>query len=204
MNSIIVSGTIVNDPVTSHRSIGETFYGCDIMTARKSGNFDILPCIVPEVFTEGLKRGTKVQFIGEIRTRNEVSENGKKRLKVAIFVKNRLNYEGYDEQTVEIIDGYLCKAPTCRKTPLGREIADILIASNRPYGKTAYIPCIAWGRNAIRVANMNVGDKITAKGRLQSRVYTKRYENGTEEQKVAYELSLNYINTEENANGNED
>lgn len=200
MNKIKLSGTIIGEPVFSHMVLNESFYAARIVIKRKSGAEDILNCIVPEIFMNGIVDGAKVVLIGEIRTRNENTDVNTKRLRIYVFVSGVFEYAGYDEQSIEI-EGYVCKEPRYRETPLGREIADIIIASDRERSrKSDYIPCIAWGRNALRMASVNIGDKVTARGRLQSRTYMKKIDEDNIEERTAYELSLSYIEVEGNAN----
>ena len=121
---------------------------------------------------------------GEIRTRNYCDENKKTHCEVYVFVKETIEYGEYDDNKVTI-DGFICKTAIYRETPLGREICDLLVASNRNCRKSDYIPCIAWGRNAKRISSNGVGTKIHIDGRLQSRIYTKDGEDRT-----AYEVSI--------------
>lgn len=203
MNSIKLSGTVLDDPKYSHESYNEKFYDVRIAVMRESGNCDFLNCIVSEFLIDHISAGSKATFIGEIRTKN--MELGSKRIgtKLYVFVQSVREYEGCDNQIVEI-DGYICKEPVYRKTPLGRDIADLLIASNRRSGKSDYIPCIAWGRNALRMSKSSVGENVIANGRLQSREYTKKYDDGTQEIKTTYEVSLNYIENGGQQDGDED
>ena len=199
MNKIKLSGTIIGEPTYSHKARREKMYEVYVGVKRKTDTVDILFCIVPEVLLNGINDGDKVSFIGEIRTRN-VTDGNKKRLQVYVFVKETDEYIGHDDQTVEI-EGYICKEPLYRETPLGREITDVLIASNREHNfQSDYIPCIAWGRNARRASCMNVSCAISATGRLQSRQYVKRLEDGTEEIRTAYELSLNTMEVADESN----
>lgn len=199
MNRITISGTVENTPVFSHEVHNEQFYAFEIRTKRKSETCDIIPCIIPEVLIGNISAGDKITIIGEIRTRNITADEAKKALEISVFVRYVDEYVGHDDELVEI-SGYVCKEPIYRETPLGREITDVLIASNRERCfKSDYIPCIAWGRNAVRMASSNIGDKVVAKGRLQSRVYTKRLDNEGIVERTAYELSLNYIRMEDNA-----
>ena len=199
MNRITISGTVENTPVFSHEVHNEQFYSFEIRTKRKSETCDILSCIIPEVLIGNISAGDKITIIGEVRTRNITVDEAKRALEISVFVRYVDEYAGHDDELVEI-SGYICKEPIYRETPLGREITDVLIASNRERCcKSDYIPCIAWGRNAVRMASANIGDKVVAKGRLQSRVYTKRLDNEGIVERTAYELSLNYIRMGDNA-----
>ena len=192
MNKIKLAGTVVSSVELSHTFLGENFYSFDIESERTSGNTDKLPCIVPQMLVGDIKEGAKISLNGEIRSRNERDEIGT-HCRLAVFVTEVSDYLGYDENNVEL-EGFICKEPKYRKTPAGREICDVLIASNRERSnKSDYIPCIVWGRNARRSASMNISDKVMLTGRFQSRKYTKRYEDGVEEIKTALEVSVNII-----------
>ena len=195
MNKIILSGTVTDEPTFSHEVHGEKFYRFRLLSSRKSGNCDVLVCIVPEIIKNGISEGNKVKVFGEIRTRN-VHENDKNHLEITVFVKEVLLYEE-DENNVEL-DGFICKEPTYRETPFGRQITDLIVASNRERNfKSDYIPCIAWGRNAIRASEFNVGTRVKVLGRLQSREYKKKIDDGTYEVRTAYELSAYMIDVVE-------
>ena len=192
MNKIKLAGTVVSSVELSHTFLGENFYKFDIESERTSGNTDKLPCIVPQMLVGDIKEGAKISLNGEIRSRNERDEIGT-HCRLAVFVTEVSDYCGYDENSVEL-EGFICKEPKYRKTPVGREICDLLIASNRERSnKSDYIPCITWGRNAIRTSLMKVSDKVKVFGRFQSREYAKRYENDVEEIKTALEVSVNII-----------
>ena len=195
MNKIILSGTVTDEPTFSHEVHGEKFYRFRLLSSRKSGNCDVLVCIVPEIIKNGISEGNKVKVFGEIRTRN-VHENDKNHLEITVFVKEVLLYEE-DENNVEL-DGFICKEPTYRETPFGRQITDLIVASNRERNfKSDYIPCIAWGRNAIRTSEFDVGTRVKVLGRLQSREYKKKIDDGTYEVRTAYELSAYMIDVVE-------
>lgn len=191
MNKIRLDGKVATEPEFSHECKGEKFYKLFLEVQRKSEVVDTLPCLVPEVFLKDVEVGECVGINGEIRTRNNHSE-GKSKLEIYVFVLGVDDYEGHDINYVEI-EGYVCKVPTYRETPLGREIADLTIASNRPYGKSDYIPCIAWGRNAISSSILEVGEHVSVSGRLQSRIYTKKLNETETEERVAYEVSTESV-----------
>lgn len=192
MNKIKVAGTVVSSVELSHTFLGENFYSFDIESERTSGNTDKLPCIVPQMLVGDIKEGAKISLNGEIRSRNERDEVGT-HCRLAVFVTEVSDYCGYDENNVEL-EGFICKEPKYRKTPSEREICDLLIASNRERSnKSDYIPCITWGRNAVKTSLMKVSDKVKVIGRFQSREYIKRYENDVEEIKTALEVSVNII-----------
>lgn len=191
MNKIRLDGKVATEPEFSHECKGEKFYKLFLEVQRKSEVVDTLPCLVPEVFLKDLEVGECVGINGEIRTRNNHSD-GKSKLEIYVFVLGVDNYEGQDSNSVWL-EGYVCKDPLYRETPLGREIADLTIASNRPYGKSDYIPCIVWGRNALIASDIPVGAKVRIYGRLQSREYVKMLDDETREIKVAYELSASSL-----------
>ena len=195
MNKIVLAGLVADEPTFSHEVHGEKFYRFRLLSSRKSGNCDILVCIVPEIIKNGINEGNMVKVFGEIRTRN-VNEDDKNNLEITVFVKEVLSYEE-DENNVEL-DGFICKEPTYRETPFGRKITDLMVASNRERNfKSDYIPCITWGRNAIRASEFNVCDHIELSGRLQSREYKKKIDDGTYEVRTAYELSAYMIDVVE-------
>ena len=201
MNKIVLAGLVTEEPIFSHEVHGEKFYRFRLLSSRKSGNCDVLVCIVPEIIKNGINEGNMVKVFGEIRTRN-VHENDKNHLEITVFVKEVLLYEE-DENNVEL-DGFICKEPTYRETPFGRQITDLMVASNREYFKSDYIPCIAWGRNAIRTSEFNVGTRVKVLGRLQSREYKKKIDDETYEVRTAYELSAYMIDVvEESGESNE-
>ena len=191
MNKIILSGKVTDEPTFSHEVHGEKFYRFRLLSSRQSGNCDVLMCTVPEIIKNGISEGNKVKVLGEIRTRN-VHEDDKNHLEITVFVKEVLLYEE-DENNVEL-DGFICKEPVYRETPFGRQITDLIVASNRERNyKSDYIPCIAWGRNAIRTSEFNVGTRVKVSGRLQSREYNKKIDDGKYEERTAYELSAYMI-----------
>lgn len=191
MNKIRLDGKVTTEPDFSHECKGEKFYKLFLEVVRKSEVVDTLPCMVPEVFLKDVEVGECIGINGEIRTRNNHSD-GKSKLEIYVFVLGVDNYEGQDSNSVWL-EGYVCKDPLYRETPLGREIADLTIASNRPYGKSDYIPCIVWGRNALIASDIPVGAKVRIYGRLQSREYVKMLDDETREIKVAYELSASSL-----------
>ena len=195
MNKIVLAGLVTEEPTFSHEVHGEKFYRFYLSSSRQSGNCDVLMCTVPEIIKNGISEGNKVKVLGEIRTRN-VHEDDKSHLEVTVFVKEVLSYEK-DENNVEL-DGFICKEPVYRETPFGRQITDLIVASNRERNyKSDYIPCIAWGRNAIRTSEFNVGTRVKVSGRLQSREYNKRLVDETYEVRTAYELSAAMVDAVE-------
>lgn len=187
-NHIKLCGIRTGEIEFSHEIFGERFYKTYIECMRKSGNIDTLPVIFPEVFQDNIEGLSRIAIDGRIETRNVDGEDGKRHLEISVFALNV--YEGGDVDENEFDgDGFICKHPIYRKTPLGRELADITIAFNRAYGKSDYVPSIAWNRNANRVSGYKVGTHLNVKGRLQSRVYQKVVGDEVFE-RTAYELSL--------------
>lgn len=192
-NVITLVGKIVSDRRFSHEIYGEGFYIFDLEIPRLSDNSDIIPVTVSErILTDDFKIGVNVKVDGQFRSYNNY-ENEKNKLVLTVFVKDITIQDEIDESVNPneiILDGYVCKKPIYRTTPFGREISDILLAVNRAYNKSDYIPCIAWGRNARFCQNLQVGDNIKVWGRIQSRQYEKKFENGTSEVRRAYEVSV--------------
>ena len=195
MNKIVLAGLVTEEPTFSHEVHGEKFYRFYLSSSRQSGYCDVLMCTVPEIIKNGINEGNMIKVLGEIRTRN-VHEDDKSHLEVTVFVKEVLLYEK-DENNVEL-DGFICKEPVYRETPFGRQITDLIVASNRERNyKSDYIPCIAWGRNAIRTSEFNVGTRVKVSGRLQSREYNKKIDDETYEVRIAYELSAAMVDVVE-------
>ncbi len=199
-NHITLVGKVASEKRLSHEIYGEKFYVFDLSVPRLSGNNDSIPITISErLITEtGLPLETKMSVTGQFRSYNSY-EGEKNRLVLTVFAKNieiLADQEadipvGKDFITNEVVlDGYICRKPIYRKTPFGREIADILLAVNRSYNKSDYIPCIAWGRNAKFCDTVAVGTEIRVVGRVQSRQYEKKHEDGTIENRVAYEVSV--------------
>ena len=198
-NIITLAGTIVSEKQFSHEVYGEGFYTFDLEVPRLSENSDIIPVTVSErILGDNFKVGQKVVIDGQFRSYNNY-ENEKNKLVLTVFVKDIRELEDGEEiqnPNEIILDGFICKKPIYRTTPFGREIADILLAVNRAYNKSDYIPCIAWGRNARFCQNMVVGEKIKIWGRIQSRLCEKKFEDGTSETRRAYEVSVSKMETE--------
>ena len=192
-NLLKIGGIISSEPILNHEAYDEKFYKFYIDSKRLSSSFDRLPIIISEriIDIDLLKVGKSVFIEGQFRSYNEVNEI-KSKLILSTFVKkieivDKLNK--HQSQNELIIEGYLCKKPIYRETPLGREISDILVAVNRGYKKSDYIPCILWGRNAKFCDSLNVGDKVRILGRIQARDYEKKIENGNILKNTAYEVS---------------
>ena len=192
-NSILIGGVVVSEPEFSHEVFEEKFYSFNLETKRLSDYNDVLPVIISErlIDIKSIKNGLLVKIKGQFRSYNKLVDN-KSKLVLSIFAKEIEVVE--DESVITLNEanfiGYICKNPIYRKTPLGREIADVLVAVNRSYKKSDYIPCIAWGRNAKFCETLSVGSRVKLTGRIQSRKYEKKLEDGTVLSKVAYEVSI--------------
>ena len=201
-NIITLVGTIVSERTFSHEVYGEGFYSFNLEVPRLSENSDIIPVTVSErILSDEFKIGEKVVIDGQFRSYNNY-ENEKNKLVLTVFVKDIkiLTEEMEIANPNEIcLTGFICKKPIYRTTPFGREIADILLAVNRAYNKSDYIPCIAWGRNARFCQNIEVGEKVKLWGRIQSRTYEKKFEDGTSEVRRAYEVSVSKMEIEKGA-----
>ncbi|MBE5938908.1 MAG: single-stranded DNA-binding protein [Lachnospiraceae bacterium] len=196
-NKVGIIGEIVSDFTYSHEVFGEGFYIVNVSVSRLSELSDVIPLMVSERLVDVTENciGKLVEVSGQFRSynRHEVNKN---KLVLSIFVRewNFVDDNPEAGRTNQIfLDGYICKAPIYRKTPLGREIADLLIAVNRPYGKSDYIPCIAWGRNARFASTFEVGGRIQIWGRVQSREYIKKINEEEIETHTAYEVSVSKL-----------
>ncbi len=200
-NNAFICGKIVSEFEFSHEVYGEGFYRFYVEVERLSNASDFLPVIVSErlIDKELLPVGTNVSINGQIRSYNNFTpEDKKNRLILSIFARDIEILEQNARNVNEIyLNGFTCKAPIYRTTPFGREICDMLIAVNRSYNKSDYIPTIAWGRNARYSSRLTVGDNIKIWGRMQSRTYQKKYDDGESEEKVAYEVSISKLETGE-------
>lgn len=201
-NKVTITGEIVSNFSYSHEIFGEKFYLMDVKVQRLSDKYDIISVMVSDRLIDVTQdlTGQLVCMEGQFRSYNSHEER-KNRLVLSVFAR--------DIEFIEVLvvgpltnqiylEGYICKEPIYRKTPLGREIADVLLAVNRPYGKSDYIPCICWGRNARYAGTFKVGDKCAIWGRVQSREYVKKLEDETTETRVAYEVSVSKLGVVEN------
>ena len=196
-NQVVIMGEIVGEFAFSHEIYGEGFYMVDVLVTRLSESADIIPLMVSERLLDVTKdyRGTKIMVTGQFRSYNRHEER-KNKLVLSVFAREIEFIEeiGESSKTNQIfLDGYICKEPIYRKTPLGREIADLLLAVNRPYGKSDYIPCICWGRNARFASGFEVGTRCAIWGRIQSREYVKKISETEAEKRVAYEVSVSKL-----------
>ena len=195
-NRVCIMGEIVSEATFSHEVYGEGFYEFFVKVMRLSGQADILPITISErLIQEGmLCRGKTILASGQFRSYNKI-ENGKSRLMLTVFVRELLDEADGKAPNSILLSGYICKPPVYRTTPFNREIADVLIAVNRAYNKSDYIPCIAWGRNARFVKNLCVGDRIAVSGRIQSREYQKKFSETDIRTMTAYEVSVSKLAT---------
>lgn len=201
-NNLILVGKITDEKKFSHEIYGEKFYLFNLNVPRLSGNSDIIPITISErLFKDDeLVEGKNVKITGQFRSYNSY-EQEKNRLILTVFAKDIefLDSEEDIKASKDFVSnevtliGYICKPPIYRETPFGREISDILLAVNRAYNKSDYIPCIAWGRNARFCSKMEVGTEVKIVGRVQSREYEKKHEDGTSEKRVAYEVSVSNL-----------
>lgn len=196
-NKVTIIGEVISLFEFSHEVFGEGFYITDIAVSRLSDQIDIIPVMVSERLMDVTAdyRGKTIETIGQFRSYNR-HEGAKNRLVLSVFVREVEFIEEFTDYTKTnqiFLDGYICKEPIYRKTPLGREIADLLIAVNRPYGKSDYIPCIAWGRNARFASGFTIGSRVKIWGRVQSREYTKKLDEEACERRIAYEVSVSKL-----------
>ena len=202
-NVVNLIGELDSNLEFSHEIFGEKFYNTKIKINRLSDSYDILPITISERLLEDIDFANNklVSVTGQLRSYNKNIDN-KNRLVLTVFVRDlKVSEEDNKDPNSIFLDGYICKAPVYRKTPLGREITDLLVAINRPYNKSDYIPSIVWGRNAKFTKSLKVGDRIQMWGRVQSREYEKKTEDGNVLKKVAYEVSISRIKkTSENNN----
>ena len=196
-NKVSVIGEIISGFTFSHEVFGEGFYLVNVAVSRLSEQADIIPLMISERLLDVKEDyiGCTVEAIGQFRSYNR-HEGVKNRLVLSVFVRE---VEFIDEELDGaktnhiLLEGYICKKPVYRKTPLGREIADLLLAVNRPYGKSDYIPCICWGRNARFASGFEVGGHVQVWGRIQSREYVKKLSETETEKRVAYEVSVSKV-----------
>ncbi len=191
-NIVNIYGEIYTMPEYSHEVYGEEFYEFILKVNRLSDSYDLVPVTISNRLINDFKIGKKIGIEGQFRSYNKQVDN-KSKLMLTVFVRNLVDYnELTNPNYIEVI-GYVCKEPTYRTTPFNREICDILIAVNRSYNKSDYLPLIAWGRNARYSKNFKVGDRIKIVGRIQSRDYVKKISDEESVTKTAYEVSLNKI-----------
>ena len=190
-NEVLLEGTVLTAPEWSHENHGTRFYRFPLQVLRLSGQADTLPVLLPEFLLPAVTAGNRVRVQGQLRSFNNRSGVGS-RLVLTVYA---LTVEpGTGEPCNEItLSGALCRMPVFRRTPLGRSICDLMLAVSRRYGRADYLPVIAWGQLAVRVSRAQVGDTLTLEGRVQSRVYHKVLEDGTTEERIAYEVSMMHL-----------
>ena len=196
-NQVAIMGEIVSTFAFSHEVFGEGFYMVDVSVRRLSNSVDTIPVMISErlIDVECDYRGEFLMVSGQFRSYNRHDEQ-KNRLVLSVFAREvsfiEEELDGAKTNNI-LLDGYICKLPIYRKTPLGREIADLLLAVNRPYGKSDYIPCICWGRNARFASAFEVGEHVQVLGRIQSREYVKKLSETETEKRTAYEVSVSKL-----------
>lgn len=196
-NQVTIIGEVASEFVFSHEVFGEGFYMVDVLVKRLSNSDDRIPLMISERLIDVSQNyiGEYIMATGQFRSYNQHEEK-KNRLVLSVFVREvsfvEEEMDGAKTNTI-LLDGYICKRPIYRKTPLGREIADLLLAVNRPYGKSDYIPCICWGRNARFASGFEVGEHVQVLGRIQSREYVKRLSETETEKRIAYEVSVSKL-----------
>ena len=196
-NQVSIMGKIATGLTFSHQVFGEGFYVMDLIVKRLSDSEDRIPVMVSERLVDVTQDyvGEYIEISGQFRSYNRHEEKHN-RLVLSVFARE-VRFIGSEEDTLPtnqiFMDGYICKPPVYRKTPLGREIADVLLAVNRPYGKSDYIPCICWGRNARYASAFTVGGHVLIWGRIQSREYVKKLGENQTERRTAYEVSVSKL-----------
>jgi len=192
-NRVSISGEVVSEPQFSHEVYNEGFYDFYLKVNRLSIAYDIIPVTISErlMSISNIKVGSKISGCGQFRSYNKLKD-GKSKLLLTVFLREIFPYNEEENPNSIEITGYVCKDPIFRTTPFNREISDVLLAVNRSYNKSDYLPCIAWGRNARFVKDFSVGDKVNVSGRIQSREYQKKVGDEVVT-KTAYEISLNKI-----------
>ena len=194
-NKVFLQGIVDTEPKFNHSVKDEEFYGFDLRVARLSGQNDIIPIVIAKRLIEffNIKQGDGVALRGQFRSFNKI-ENDKRKLVLSVFVKEVCEWDETVNPNVIELNGFVCKPVIFRTTPFAREICDVLLAVNRKFNKSDYIPCIAWGNNAQIVSQMNVPANLKIVGRIHSREYTKVVnENETPITKVAYEVSISKL-----------
>lgn len=193
-NAISVSGVVCEDAVLDHELYGEAFYALRLQVERLSGVADILPVTLPARICPRLpERGERIRIFGQLRSYNKSAE-GCNRLYITVFARaiELMGPEEMPENSVQLT-GFVCKPVIYRTTPFLREIGDMLLAVNRSYNKSDYLPCIAWGRNALYAKDLPVGGRVRVDGRLQSRCYQKCLPDGSAVERTAYEVSCSTV-----------
>lgn len=200
-NKVTLCGVIASTKEYSHEVYGEEFYTLNLAVERLSDNQDIIPITISDRLLKinNFEVGSKVCIKGQFRSYNKI-ENEKSKLMLTVFVREVVDTVNYEPINEIELSGFICKNPIYRTTPFKREICDILVAVNRAYNKSDYLPCIAWGRNARFAKNLQVGEGVNIVGRIQSRDYQKKLENDETITKTAYEISISQISHLKNEN----
>lgn len=196
-NRVVLTGEVIEEPIFSHETFGEQFFQVQLSVLRLSEKADIIPVIISEKLLTDKRFGVgkTICIKGQFRSYNK-NESEHSKLVLTVFAREFVDLtDEINPNIIEVI-GYICKPPIYRTTPFKREICDLLVAVNRSYNKSDYLPCIAWGRNARYLKDIEVGTKVFLVGRIQSREYQKKYDDGTFEIKIAYELSVSRIQTQ--------
>ncbi len=193
-NRVFLTGKVTKEATFSHEVFGEGFYEIMLEVPRLSMQTDILPVTISErlLSCHDASVGATISVVGQFRSYNKL-EQERSRLMLTVFARDISEVDDEPNPNVIELEGYICKPPLYRTTPFKREICDILLAVNRAYNKSDYIPCIAWGRNARYVNGLSVGDRIAVQGRIQSREYQKTSEDGSQMTKTAYEVSISRV-----------
>lgn len=191
-NTVFLQGRIVSPIEYSHDLYGERFYEFKLSVPRLSEHLDVIPVTVSQNLAETLKQNELIGVSGQFRSFNR-PEGERSRLILSVFAREILAPQADVNPNVAELIGYICKPPVYRTTPFNREICDVLLAVNRAYSKSDYIPCIGWGKNARLIKNAPVGQKLEVSGRIQSRQYNKRLEDGSTEVRTAYEFSIGAV-----------
>ncbi len=198
-NKVYLSGIVSSEPILSHETFGEQFYEIKLSVPRLSEHVDLLPVTVSEKLLKHFELGKHVSLKGQLRSYNKL-EDEKSKLILSVFAREIVEDEDVANPNIIEITGFVCKPPIFRTTPFKREICDVLIAVNRAYNKSDYLPCIAWGRNARFIKDAQIGSKIEIIGRIQSREYQKKLDNGDIETRTAYEISVSHVNVDSENN----
>lgn len=193
-NKVFLKGEVASKPEFSHEVFGEGFYELNLKVKRLSNNFDIIPITVSErlLGDNSFDIGKTISIKGQFRSYNKVVENRSKLL-LTVFVRELIELDDGMNPNIIELSGFICKEPIYRTTPFKREICDVLLAVNRAYNKSDYLPCIAWGRNARFVKNIKIGQRVNIIGRIQSREYQKKVSESESLVKTAYEISISKI-----------
>ncbi len=196
-NQVTLKGRVAEEPLYSHTLYGERFFTLMLEVPRLSGVADTLPVMVSDRLLDlvSVATGDELAVMGQLRSYNRMVE-GRNRLILTVFARHIAPPEDINDNPNQVLlEGYVCRAPVYRTTPFGREITDLLLAINRPYNKSDYIPVICWGRNARFAQSLEVGQRVCVHGRMQSRLYQKKLDDGETENRTAYEVSISFIET---------